>query len=125
MAKKTVEIDGHAVVLRASADTPRIYRAMFGRDVFSDMARLAAAVKGADPDHSELAIDDLSMFEQVTYVMALQGARCEGAEPVPDSIDEWLDQFEFMSIYETLPALQELWNMTSATTSSPKKGQGR
>ena len=51
-----------------------------------------------------MQIEDLEIFENVAYVMALH------ADPnIPESIDEWLEQFEMFSIYEVLPEILILW----------------
>ena len=45
MLKKTINIDGKDVEFKASAAVPRIYRLMFGRDIFRDMTRMARNLK--------------------------------------------------------------------------------
>ena len=44
--RKTIEIDGTPVAFQASAATPRLYRNLFGRDIFADMDHLMTAIKG-------------------------------------------------------------------------------
>ena len=41
---------------------------------------------------------------------------------VPDSPDEWLEQFNCFSIYEILPQLFELWGLNLETQAESKKG---
>ena len=44
------------------------------------------------------------------------------ADPaVPDSVEEWLDQFSTFSIYEILPQLIELWGLNVETQVEAKK----
>ena len=51
----------------------------------------------------ELQIDDLEIFENVAYIMAYH------ADPsIPKTIEEWLDQFEMLYIYQVLPQILEL-----------------
>ncbi len=45
MLKKTINIDGKDVEFKASAAVPRIYRLMFGRNIFRDMTRMARNLK--------------------------------------------------------------------------------
>lgn len=123
---KTLNIDGKEVKMRASALIPRIYRFRFGRDMIQDMTSLRKAWKKVtelpedateeEKEEAQFSVMDLTIFENVAYVMAKHG------DPsTPDSIDEWMDQFELFSIYEVLPEILKLWNLNTAQTSSPKK----
>lgn len=58
----------------------------------------------------------MEIFENVAYIMA-----CHADPSVPDTIDEWLDQFEMFSIYEVLPEILELWGSNLFTEVSSKK----
>ena len=103
MLRKTILIDGKEVQFKASAAVPRIYRIKFGRDLFVDLQKIAKSVKEngktEENEESNIPIDDLSMFENIAYVMA------QHADPknVPADIMEWLDQFGTFSIYQVLP----------------------
>lgn len=123
---KTLNIDGKEVKMRASALIPRIYRFRFGRDMIQDMNSLRKAWKKVtelpedateeEKEEAQFSVMDLTIFENVAYVMAKHG------DPsTPDSIDEWMDQFELFSIYEVLPEILKLWNLNTAQTSTPKK----
>ena len=123
---KTLNIDGKEVKMRASALIPRIYRFRFGRDMIQDMNSLRKAWKKVtelpedatevEKEEAQFSVMDLTIFENVAYVMAKHG------DPsTPDSIDDWMDQFELFSIYEVLPEILKLWNLNTAQTSSPKK----
>jgi hypothetical protein len=69
---------------------------------------------------SSMEIEDLEIFENVAYIMALH------ADPsIPTTIDEWLDQFEMFSIYEVLPEILDLWGSNLVTTSTAKKNSAR
>ena len=114
--RKTIEIDGTPVVLQASAATPRLYRNMFGRDIFDDMDKLMASMDGQKPESSKLDVIDLELFENVAFTMARQ------ANPsVPDDVMQWLDGFEMFSIYAILPHILELWGINVETMSDAKK----
>ena len=114
---KTVRIDDKDVVFRASAAVPRMYRIKFRRDIFADLQKLSVETKGNDPENSELAIDSLEIFENISYIMAKHGA----PDQVPDSVDEWLDQFNTFSIYTILPEILDLWGLNIAQQSESKK----
>ena len=115
MIQKTVTISGHEVAFRSSATVPRLYRAKFKRDIFKDLSRLEASVKRKSADGS-FEIEDLEIFENVAYIMAYHADNT-----IPNSIDEWLDQFEMFSIYEVLPEILELWGQNLITDVNAKK----
>ena len=122
--EKTIHIDGKDVPFKATGSTLRLYRFKFGRDLLVDFAKMyeevqeivkkaagnqAAAVKSLSPEA-------LTTFENVAYIMARQ------ADPtIPSDPDEWLDGFTMFSIYEVLPEIVELWNMSQMSTGEQKK----
>lgn len=126
--EKTVIIDGQEVLMRASALIPRIYRAKFGRDMIADMRTLerkySAAISSEDMTEEErreaqFTALDLTCFENLAYCMAVNGGGHVPADP-----DAWLDQFGTFSIYEVLPEIKELWQVTNVTTAKPAKNPG-
>ncbi len=113
---KQVEIDGKQVPFRASAAIPRIYRIKFGRDIYKDLSSLEKAVGKGDEKNSNLDLFSLEMFENIAYVMA------KHADPsIPDTPEEWLDEFNTFSIYQILPQLIELWGLNIKTDIESKK----
>lgn len=112
MIRRTISIDGKEVVFKASAAIPRLYRGAFNRDIFSDLSKMQASVsKGSD-----VPIEDLEVFENVAYIMA------KHADPtVPDTIEDWLDNFNTFSIYQVLPEILQMWGLNTQTTSVSKK----
>lgn len=116
MIKKEIEIDGKVVPFRASATVPRLYRAQFKRDIFKDILKLEKSIKENSEDASGIPIDDLWMFENVAYIMAKHADSSQ-----PDTVEEWLDQFNTFSIYEVLPQILELWDLDLYTESESKK----
>ena len=116
MIKKEIEICGKKVPFRSSATIPRLYRAKFKRDIFKDLSKLEKSYKGKTENGEELQIEDLEIFENVAYVMAYHADNT-----IPDSIDQWLDQFEMFSIYEIMPQLLELWGDNVVTDVAAKK----
>ena len=113
---KTVEIDGKQVLFKASAAIPRIYRIKFGRDIYKDLAKLEKSVSKNKEGNSEIDIPSLEMFENIAYIMA------KHADPsIPDTPEEWLDNFNTFSIYQVLPSLIELWGLNMKRDVQAKK----
>lgn len=114
---KTVQIDGKDVTFRASAAIPRMYRIRFRRDIYQDIAQLTKEVDANDPNKSEIELDNLEMFENIAYLMA------KHADPdsVPNTPEEWLEQFNTFSIYTVLPKIIELWGLNTEQQAESKK----
>lgn len=114
---KTVQIDGKDVTFRASAAIPRMYRIRFRRDIYQDMSQLTKEVDANDPNKSEIELDNLEMFENIAYLMA------KHADPdsVPNTPEEWLEQFNTFSIYTVLPKIIELWGLNTEQQAESKK----
>ena len=117
---KTVEIDGKQVLFKASAAIPRIYRIKFGRDIYKDLAKLEKSVSQNKEGSSEIDIPSLEMFENIAYIMA------KHADPsIPDTPEEWLDNFNTFSIYQVLPSLIELWGLNMKRDVQAKKARAQ
>lgn len=116
MLEKAITIGDKQVKFRSSATIPRLYRAKFKRDIFKDLSRLESSYKGNSDDGSSFEIEDLEIFENVTYIMAYHADHS-----IPATIEEWLDEFEMFSIYEVLPEILELWGMNLQTEIESKK----
>lgn len=101
----TITVDGKEVTLRASAAVPRLYRIKFRRDIILDMQAVARAMEDKDKTGQDLPLEALELFENMAYIMAKHGDK----DAVPDSPDEWLDEFSTFSIYKIFPVLQALW----------------
>lgn len=124
--EKMITVGGNEVKMRASALVPRLYRFKFGRDLISDMNKLKKAYQKAsdlpetateeEKEDAQLSALDLTIFENVAYIMAKHADNNQ-----PDNPDDWLDQFEMFSIYEVLPQILALWNISNGTTSTSKK----
>ena len=117
---KTISIDGREVTFKASAAVPRLYRLKFRRDIYKDLAELDKAVDKNDPEHSTLDSFSLELFENIAFIMA------KHADPsIPDSPEDWLDEFNTFSIYQVLPQIIELWGLNVATDIESKKNFAR
>ena len=113
---RKVEIDGKQVPFKASAAIPRIYRIKFNRDIYKDLRSLEKAVGEGDEEKSNLDLFSLEMFENIAYVMA------KHADPnIPDTPEEWLDEFNTFSIYQVLPSIIELRGLNVQTEVESKK----
>ena len=113
---RKVEIDGKQVPFKASAAIPRIYRIKFNRDIYKDLRSLEKAVGEGDEENSNLDLFSLEMFENIAYVMA------KHADPnIPDTPEEWLDEFNTFSIYQVLHSIIELWGLNVQTEVESKK----
>ena len=120
MLQKTVQVSGKEVTFRSSAAIPRLYRMKFRRDIFKDLNKLEQSYQQKDETGTEFQIEDLEIFENVAYIMALH------ADPTsPGTIEDWLDQFEMFSIYQVLPEILDLWGSNLFTDVDAKKNEGR
>ena len=114
---KVIDINGKEVKFRATARTPRLYRALIQRDMIQDMNKLMKAFKRKKEDDDDLDVVDLQIFEDVAYTMARHANPDMEEKPA----DEWLDTFDMFSIYEVLPHILELWALNTKQTSELKK----
>ena len=113
---QTIEIDGQQVKFRASAAIPRIYRMRFHRDIYRDLAALEKSLGNQNEGSSNLDLFSLEMFENIAFIMAKHADAS-----IPDTPEEWLDNFNTFSIYQVLPKLIELWGLNVQTTVQSKK----
>ena len=116
MLSKTVKVGDREVTFKSSAAIPRMYHIKFKRDIFKDLTKLEKSYKDKGDGSKELEIEDLEIFENVAYIMALHADKS-----IPSTIDEWLDQFEMFSIYEILPEILELWGSNLFTDAKSHK----
>ena len=100
----TITVDGKEITLRASAAVPRLYRIKFRRDIIVDMQAVARAVEDKDQTRQDIPLEALELFENMAYIMAKHGDK----DAVPDSPDEWLEEFSTFSIYKIFPVLKAL-----------------
>ena len=117
---RKIEIDGKQVPFRASAAIPRIYRMKFHRDIYKDLSALEKSIGSGNEETSNLDLFSLEMFENIAFIMA------KHADPaIPDTPEEWLDEFNTFSIYQILPKLIELWGLNVKTDVEAKKNFAR
>lgn len=120
---KTVQADGREMTMKASALLPRQYRYHFGRDLIVDLRRAFEASGKSldeiaqDPAGAGLDALDMSVFENLAWLMLRNGGEDVGSSP-----EEWLDGIDDpMIFYTLLPAVVDLWIANTATTAKPKK----
>ena len=113
---RKIEIDGQEVAFKASAAIPRIYRIRFGRDIYADLAKLEKAINKNDEGASGLDVFSLELFENIAYIMAKHADNS-----IPDTPEEWLDEFSTFSIYQILPQIIELWGLNNQMLVQSKK----
>ena len=113
---KKIEIDGKEVAFKASAAIPRIYRMKFQRDIYKDLHSLEKAIGDSKEENSNLDMFSLEIFENIAYIMAKHAD-----SSIPDTPEEWLDNFNTFSIYQVLPQLIELWGLNVKSDVEAKK----
>lgn len=107
--EKIVKIDGQELKLAVNGGTPRIYRSLFRKDLFQGM-------NNAMDENGD--IKDSEVFENLAFVMAIQG----GSLPMAAKIDDWLNAMTNpMAIMEAAPDILDLWLATKEETSTAKK----
>ena len=107
MLTKTVKVGDQEVTFKSSAAIPRMYRIKFKRDIFKDLTKLEKSYKEKDDGTKELEIEDLEIFENVAYIMALH------ADPsTPDQRGIFYDKSEVWipdeRLYEVLYTMEVL-----------------
>lgn len=107
---KTVTFGDKTVKLKASAATPRLYRDMLDRDIFTDFDKLLNLEAVSDSER-------WSIFENMAFVMAKQADNT-----LPDDISEWLDSFDGVPAITNITSdIIDLWLGNSVTRSKAKK----
>ena len=116
MQDKYITVGEKEIHFKSTGSTPRIYRFTFGKDLFSDMQKIVIT------DGEEMPPEAMEIFENIAYVMAKHGAMADGKEKdFPKTVDEWLDGFDTMEFYTTLPEIVELWSDNVQQKSTSKK----
>ena len=115
--ERTITIDDRKVKFRASGLTPALYRQHHQRELFDDITMLQASQAKAAKENTGMSGEAMQAFERIAYTMAKQA----DPEATPDTMEEWLDQFGFLSVYRALPEIVALWNINEVSTSESKK----
>lgn len=112
--EKEIRIGTHNVTLKATGNTPRLYRNFFGKDLLVSINELGKHIKGDTITPGA----NLEICENLAYVMAYQHDNTIG------TIEQWLDQFGSQDIYNAMGAIFLVWAESQRTTSVPKKQMG-
>ena len=86
-------------------------------DIYKDLRSLEKSVGDNDEESSSLDLFSLEMFENIAYIMAKHAH----PDQVPDTPDEWLENFNTFAIYQILPQLIELWGLNVQTEVEARK----
>lgn len=109
---KEINVGGKIITFKASAAIPRLYRIKFNRDIYKDLLVLDKIHK----NKSQIDSETLEIFENIAYIMAYHGNK-----EITADIEEWLEQFDTLSVYKLLPELIKLWGLNVNTMSQAKK----
>ena len=102
--EKTLVIDGKEVTFKGSGGLPIRYKAQFGKDYFSEIAKMSSgkAVKAEQID--------MEVFYNLAWVMAKTADKS-----IPSPL-EWFDSFDSFPIMEIMPEIQEILLHVMQTT---------
>lgn len=100
--EKEIKVGAQDVRIEFSADTLRVYRRTFQRDLLQDLQQMT--------DHLNVEV-----MENMLWVAA------RAADPDIPDIDEWLKQFGPFDVIHASGAVLQAWNEQNETTSTPKK----
>lgn len=114
--ERRVNIDGQEIRMVANGATPRIYRGLFHKDVFSAMQDALEESDAVD-DSGAVAVKDSEVFENLAFCMAMQG----GSVSTGAKIEEWLEGFSPLAILNATGEIMSLWTAETETTSTAKK----
>ena len=109
--EKIIEINGKELKLKTSAAVPRLYRLIYERDIFDDFNYLNDQIQAGERPPE--------MYTILENVLHLMNRYADDTQP--DSVEEWLDQFETLDIVQVLPVVVEMWKIENTSTSKAKK----
>lgn len=100
--EKEIKVGAQDVRIEFSADTLRVYRRTFNRDLLVDMQSMTEHL-------------NVEVMENLLWVGA------KAADPETPDIDEWLKQFGPFDVIKASGSLLQAWNEENETQSTPKK----
>lgn len=109
MATGIIKIGEHDVKMSANAMTPVLFQRLYHKDFMIE---------------SQSKQLDLNLFQELGFVMAMQGTDKTVKELQELSIDnyyEWLMQFEALDIMKAVNEIFALYSGQTTTSSTPKK----
>ena len=114
--EKKINISGKDITFKATGATPRVYRRLFGRDIFADIQAMTQTIASND---GLLTGDAVELFENLVYAMAYH------ADPEIGAIEDWLDELDMFAVIQKLPEIMALWNLNMVQIEEPKKKAGK
>lgn len=127
MAKKTITLYGKEYKFVASGITPRKFRNKFKRDLLVEMQHIYKDIdektleklKNGEIDKEKIEVDNLNMelLEDLAYIMCIDPDK-------PDTVEEWLEQFELMDSIDVVMTAFELWEGGETTLEEVVNDEG-
>lgn len=115
--EKTIVIDGKNIRFKSTGGSAIRYKAQFGKDFFTDVAKLSSLNKLKNKNDNELSPEDMEKIDfDFFYNLAQVFAKTANKE-IPNQLD-WLDEFDEFPIMDIIPELMEL---VTATLKTKKK----
>lgn len=133
MAQKVIEIKGIPHKFSATGATPRKFRNHFKQDMMLKMVEISekaeeiakeeaakrkaakeAGIEYVESQQDSVAAIDMEFAENLAYIMCID-------ENKPNSVDEWLSQFDLMDGYTVVLEAFELWEENEITTTPPNE----
>lgn len=112
---EVIQIGKTEVQMKASGNTPKLYREIFKKEFFADLKKFRTSLKQTESGGFELSEEtDTGVLERLGYVMAYQAHADHTG-----SIEEWLDQFGPFDIIGSMGAILSVWGGSEETTSTP------
>lgn len=108
--EKTLQIDGREVRFVSNGATMLAYRELFNRKFFADEQFLLTKAQNNDIDD-----DAIEVLQMLAYTLAKQG------KSTTDTFEEWLSQFEIMSLLEAMPEIITLLVKSTTGSQTAKK----
>lgn len=100
--QRTIKLDDRDIPVEMNADTLRVYRRNFGRDLLLDMFSMQENL-------------DMEVIENLFYTCA------QAADPDIPAVDEWLKGFSTFALYKGAKELMKMWRDENKTLSTRKK----
>lgn len=102
-----VTVGNREINMVATADTPRMYRMMFNRDIFKDLRKLDKAVSD-----DNIGDEEMQILENIAYIFAVEG------EGLKEPIDKWLKSFSFFDFYRSIGSIIDVFTTNTMTTAT-------
>lgn len=100
--QRTIKLDEQDVRVEMSADTLRVYRQTYGRDLLLDMMAMQENL-------------DMEVVENLFYISA------KAMDPDLPDINTWLRGFSTFALYKGAKELMQMWREENKTLTQRKK----